>query len=147
MAWVTPTAADLRAAMTAAEVSELGSLSKAQGQADVVTAILAVVVDLVRGYVRAYRPNLAGPEGTIPAQLLAPAMDIAVVRLIERAGEEPSQARARALEQAMKLLADVAAGRFVVETGAEAAALPIASASPSVSTTTRDNFRANYDGL
>jgi len=72
-------------------------------------------VDLVRGYVGAYKPNTLGLPGTIPQKLLAPALDLVAVRLPQRVGVSPKDVRQAAAIQAVRLLEQVAAGTFNIE--------------------------------
>jgi hypothetical protein len=97
------------------ELATYRAAAIASGQVDPVAPTLAQVVDLVRGYVGAYRPNTLGPAGTIPQKLLAPAIDLVAVRITQRVGVAPKDVRKAAADQAVRLLEQVASGIFNIE--------------------------------
>jgi hypothetical protein len=107
-------------ALSETELATYRAAALASGQADPLAPTLAQVVDLVRGYVGAYRPNTLGPDGTIPQKLLAPAIDLVAVRLPQRVGVPPKDVRKSAADQAVRLLERVAAGEFNIEEPATA---------------------------
>jgi hypothetical protein len=115
MAWMTPSETDLLTSLSETELATYRAAALASGQADPVAPTLAQVVDLVRGYVGAYRPNTLGAAGTIPQKLLAPAIDLAAVRLPQRVGVPPKDVRKTAADAAVRLLEQVAAGDFNIE--------------------------------
>lgn len=97
------------------ELATYRAAAMASGQADPVAPTLAQVVDMVRGYVGAYRPNTLGAAGTIPQKLLATALDLVAVRLPQRVGVPPKDVRQMAASRALRLLEQVAAGDFNIE--------------------------------
>jgi hypothetical protein len=113
--WIIPVENDLLTSLSETELATYRATALAAGQADPVAPTLAQVVDLVRGYVGAYRPNTLGPDGTIPQKLLAPAIDLVAVRLPQRVGVPPKEVRQLAANQAVRLLERVAAGDFNIE--------------------------------
>lgn len=115
MAWITPAESDVLTVLSETELATYRAAATATGQADPVTPTLAQVVDLVRGYVGAYRPNTLGPAGTIPQKLLATALDLVAVRLPQRIGVSPKDVRQTAAAAAIALLERVAAGQFNIE--------------------------------
>jgi hypothetical protein len=115
MAWIIPSENDLLTSLSETELAAYRAAALASGQADPVAPTLAQVVDLVRGYVGAYRPNTLGEAGTIPQKLLAPAIDLAAVRLPQRVGVPPKDVRKSAADAAVRLLEQVAAGVFNIE--------------------------------
>lgn len=115
MAWILPTESDVLTVLSESELSTYRAAATATGQADPVAPTLAQVVDLVRGYVGAYKPNTLGLPGTIPQKLLAPALDLVAVRLPQRVGVSPKDVRQAAAVQAVRLLEQVAAGTFNIE--------------------------------
>jgi hypothetical protein len=115
MAWIIPTENDLLTSLSETELAAYRAAALAGGQADPVAPTLAQVVDLVRGYVGAYRPNTLGEAGTIPQKLLAPLIDLVAVRLPQRVGVPPKDVRKAAGDQAIRLLEQVAAGVFNIE--------------------------------
>jgi hypothetical protein len=115
MAWITPAESDVLTALSETELAIYRAAATANGQADPLAPTLAQVVDLVRGYVGAYKPNTLGLPGTIPQKLLAPALDLVAVRLPQRVGVPPKEVRKAAADQAVRLLEQVAAGIFNIE--------------------------------
>lgn len=115
MAWITPAESDLLTTFSETELATYRAAATASGQADPVAPTLAQVVDLVRGYVGAYKPNTLGLPGTIPQKLLAPTLDLVAVRLPQRVGVSPKDVRQAAAIQAVRLLEQVAAGTFNIE--------------------------------
>jgi hypothetical protein len=115
MAWITPAESDLLTTFSETELTTYRAAALAGGQTDPVAPTLAQVVDLVRGYVGAYKPNTLGLPGTIPQKLLAPALDLAAVRLPQRVGVPPKEVRQAAANRAVRLLEQVAAGTFNIE--------------------------------
>ena len=115
MAWIIPTENDVLTVLSETELATYRAAALASGQADPVTPTISQVVDLVRGYVGAYRPNALGADGTIPQKLLATALDLIAVRLPQRVGVPPKDVRQRAADQAVRLLEQVANGVFNIE--------------------------------
>jgi hypothetical protein len=115
MAWIIPAESDVLTVFSETELSTYRAAATATGQADPVAPTLAQVVDLVRGYVGAYKPNTLGLPGTIPQKLLAPALDLVAVRLPQRVGVSPKDVRQAAATQAVRLLEQVASGTFNIE--------------------------------
>jgi len=115
MAWITPAESDVLTVLSEAELATYRAAALAGGQADPLAPTLTQVVDLVRGYVGAYKPNTLGLSGTIPQKLLAPALDLVAVRLPQRVGVTPKDVRKTAADQAVRLLEQVASGDFNIE--------------------------------
>lgn len=115
MSWIAPTESDLLTVLSETELATYRAAALAAGQADPVAPTLAQVVDLVRGYVGAWRPNTLGQPGTIPQKLLVPALDLVSVRLPQRVGVPPKEVRQSAANRAIRLLEQVAAGVFNIE--------------------------------
>ncbi len=115
MAWIAPAESDVLTVLSETELATYRAAATATGQADPLTPTLAQVVDLVRGYVGAYRPNTLGPAGMIPQKLLAPALDLVAVRLPQRVGVSPKDVRQAAATAAIRLLEQVANGVFNIE--------------------------------
>src|ERR1700689_2753434 len=104
MAWIIPTENDLLTTLSETELATYRAAATATGQADPVAPTLAQVVDLVRGYVGAYKPNTGGLPGTIPQKLLAPRLDLVAVRFPQRVGLSRKEVRQAAAIQAVRLL-------------------------------------------
>src|ERR1700749_3839015 len=100
MSWIIPIEADVLTVLSETELATYRAAALAAGQADPLAPTLAQVVDLVRGYVGAYRPNTLGEPGTIPQKLLATALDLVAVRLPQRVGVTPKDVRKTAADQA-----------------------------------------------
>jgi hypothetical protein len=132
MAWIIPAESDLLTTFSETELATYRAAALATGQADPVAPTLAQVVDLVRGYVGAYKPNTLGLPGTIPQKLLAPALDLAAVRLPQRVGVPPKEVRQAAANRAIRLLEQVAAGVFNIEEPDAATSETTAAPSPSI---------------
>jgi len=115
MAWITPAESDVLTVLSETELATYRAAATASGQADPVAPTLAQVVDMVRGYVGAYKPNTLGLPGTIPQKLLATALDLMAVRLPQRVGVPPKDVRQMAANRAVRLLEQVAAGTFNIE--------------------------------
>ena len=128
MAWITPTRDDLTATVSAAEIEAFGECADF---ADAVDAILARTVGFVRGFIRAGRTRLAADEGTLPASLLAPAMDYAAFDLLKRFNVPVGEDRRRARTDALALFEKVADRRLAVEPADGAEALDEVPAAPS----------------
>jgi hypothetical protein len=132
MAWIIPAESDLLTTLSETELAAYRAAALASGQADPVAPTLAQVVDLVRGYVGAYKPNTLGLPGTIPQKLLAPALDLAAVRLPQRVGVPPKDVRQQAAGRAVRLLEQVAAGVFNIEEPDTATPETTAAPQPSI---------------
>ncbi|MCK9468148.1 MAG: DUF1320 domain-containing protein [Porticoccaceae bacterium] len=119
VAWISLTPADIDSRLSAAERS---ALARATGDAAelILADVLAGIEATVRGYIRARRDAIMAPSG-IPPSLRDTALDLAVPAYSTRAGGillDPKGARAKARDDALKRLEDVAAGTFRVETPA-----------------------------
>lgn len=117
MSWITLTAEDLKSRLSQAELT---ALARASGDYDEsgMEAVLAQVTGLVRGYVAADARNRLDAAGTIPLALKSAALDLACVDYSARAGgfmSDPKDLRKNAREAAVRLLQDVAAGKFRVD--------------------------------
>jgi hypothetical protein len=115
MAWIIPAESDVLTVLSETELATYRAAATASGQADPVAPTLAQVVDMVRGYVGAYKPNTLGLPGTIPQKLLATALDLVAVRIPQRVGVAPKDVRQMAANRAVRLLEQVAAGTFNIE--------------------------------
>ena len=115
MAWIIPAESDVLTVLSETELATYRAAATASGQADPVAPTLAQVVDMVRGYVGAYKPNTLGLPGTIPQKLLATALDLVAVRIPKRVGVAPKDVRQMAANRAVRLLEQVAAGTFNIE--------------------------------
>src|SRR5476651_2398599 len=147
MAWIAPAEADVLTVLSESELSTYRAAATASGQADPLAPTLAQVVDLVRGYVGAYRPNTLGLAGTIPQKLLAPALDLVAVRLPQRVGVSPKDVRTLAASRAVRLLEQVAAGTFNIEEPDDATNETTSAPRPTVTARHREFSRSTEEGV
>lgn len=147
MAWITITEDDLLTVMNGKELDAYRAAALAEGQPDPVAPTIAQVVDLVRGYVGGCRSNILGEGNTIPSKLLAPALDLIVVRIPQRVGRDPKPGRQAAYDAAVTLLEQVAACKFDVESPATPAAEPSNVPTPQISRPVRHFDRDSQNGL
>ena len=147
MAWIIPVESDVLTAISETELATYRAAATAAGQVDPLAPTLAQVVDLVRGYVGAYKPNTLGLPGTIPQKLLAPALDLVVVRIPQRVGVTPKEVRQAAALNAVQLLEQVAAGTFNIEEPDSPALETTEAPSPSIVGNCRNFTRCSEEGL
>ena len=145
--WIIPAESDLLTIFSSTELSAYRGVATASGQADPVAPTLAQVVDLVRGYVGAYRPNTLGLPGTIPEKLLTATLDLVAVRLPQRVGVAPKEVRQRAGEQALRLLEQVAAGEFNIEEPINPTTETTSAPEPTILANCRLFNRCTEDGI
>lgn len=147
MPWITVTEDDLLTVMNGKELDAYRAAALADGQPDPVAPTISQVVDLVRGYVAACKTNSLGEGNTIPSKLLAPALDLIVVRIPQRVGRDPKQGRKDSAATAITLLEQVAACKFDVESPATPAAESSNVPRPLISRPKRHFDRASQSGL
>jgi hypothetical protein len=147
MAWIAPVEADVLTVLSETELATYRAAATASGQADPLAPTLAQVVDLVRGYVGAYKPNTLGPPGTIPQKLLAPALDLMAVRLPQRVGVSPKDVRQVAAVQAVRLLEQVAAGTFNIEEPDSPTSETTSAPRPTIAANAREFTRCFEEGV
>ena len=147
MAWIVPAESDVLTVLSETELATYRAAATASGQADPLAPTLAQVVDLVRGYVGAYRPNTLGLPGTIPQKLLAPALDLVAVRLPQRVGVAPKDVRQMAASRAVRLLEQVAAGIFNIEEPDTVTSETTSAPRPSVAGHRREFSRRTEEGV
>lgn len=113
--------------------AERAALARATGDRDdaILADVLSQTAAQVRGYIGAHRGTmLASDPLAVPASLRSAALDLAVVAYSVRAAGvllDPKGARAAARDAAIRLLQDVAAGRFAVDPPDDEGASPAAS--------------------
>src|SRR5476651_417239 len=145
MSWIIPAESDVLTVLSETELAAYRAAATASGQADPLTPTLAQVVDLVRGYVGAYKPNTLGLPGTIPQKLLAPALDLVAVRLPQRVGVSPKDVRQAAATQAVRLLEQVAAGTFNIEEPDSPTTETTSAPRPTIAASARDFSRCTEE--
>jgi hypothetical protein len=89
-----------------------------QGDQDPVQDVLNQVTDTVRGYIAGSANNQLGDTNTIPLKLIGPAVALAVMEIMARAGGkilDLGQHRRDSARDAMSTLKDVASDRFKID--------------------------------
>jgi len=115
MSWTTLTADNLKARFSDAELRAFRSAKDDLDDTQLL-GTLGHVTNYVRGFIKA-RGLTLGDAGTIPPELVEPALDIALVRYCNTVGGiliDPKGHRADAARQAETTLRDVARGIFAV---------------------------------
>jgi len=138
MDWITLTESDLLTVVSDAELTAWRQTALAAGQADPVSAVMATVALLVRGY--AAHQVTPGATGTIPDTLTSTALDLVAYRLPLRVGDKPTEARKNAYDAAMELLRSCAKGEFKLAGGGPARAEIVTSSD-------RQTSREKLEGL
>lgn len=137
MGWRKPSTDDLITSLSRSEI-EIFRRSAAEIDDDPVPRLLADTADLVRSYCRSNGNIQLSPEpGTIPASLISPAMDYAVVGLLKRLPLKISEARTNARDVALDVLRDVAAGRLTPESYGAPADAPSGSVAAEIAVSSR----------
>ena len=145
MSWHTPTLADLHGSLSADEIENLGAKGLGDSQDAAAQAIERSVL-LVRGYVR--RAGVAlGAAGTIPPELLGPAMDIAARDFFLRLNLEIREERRDRARAASTILIDMAEGKGIQVLGPDDDAVAAAHPLPSFTARTRTTGRDYEDGI
>jgi len=118
MAWRAILESDLLTRLSGSELSGFRAAAKAPGQIDPMQPIIDQITDLVRGYVAACADNPLGIDGTIPDELMGPAIDLIVPEMSKRCAGlilDPKGLREKAADTAMSILRDVASCDFTIE--------------------------------
>ena len=113
MAWIAVTADNVATRLTDAELTTYTSVSLADG--DPLPGIITQSVDEARGYVGASGKYALGDGQTIPQKLLGAVLALVRYRLIKRLPIPVDAERTREYDDALKLLARVADGKFDIE--------------------------------
>ncbi len=148
--WNTLTEAKFLEHCTGAETTAIKTAALATAQTEPLTAMLAKVVQEVRGYVAAHRQNTLGDGITIPDELEAAACAIARYRALNRLPTKSllTETRVSEYRDALALLRDVAAGKFAIEQPATPSDQVISGPAVEVaSSTTRKATRDKLSGL
>lgn len=108
MPWRKLTEDDLVAALSRDEVEAY----RRDFETDPVPELLRQAAETVRGYVRSNGSVRMDPTPeTLPASLVGPAIDYAVVSVLKRIAIDPNETRTQARADALELFRDIAAGR------------------------------------
>lgn len=124
--WIKPTLADFRAAILEAEMNAYKNVSIADG-IDPVQKAMDDAVTVFRSSLRKTHNKKMGPLGTIPSDLIAPAMHIAVYYFVGgRVGVKVSETRTKLYDNAIRRSERIGDGReaFADEDDAEETAKP-----------------------
>lgn len=117
--WVKPTESDLAANLSQSEIDAYRADGALDGS-DPVAPLLVRTAALVRTWIAAGgRCANMGPEGTIPAGLIIPAMDYAMAKVLNRINVPLSEDRRAALKRAEEIFDKIAAGALAVESYVE----------------------------
>lgn len=146
MAWIQITEADIQTVFSGAEIEAYRSAALAQGQSDPVSATIAQVVDLVRGYIGAAGITL-GASGTIPQKLLSTSLDVFAWRFSSRVGRKAGDSRQTLYQDAIKLLENVAKGQFDIEEPVTTTDETSSRPRPRISGKTLEFDRTSQDGI
>ena len=134
MAWITITEKDVLTVLSGPQLEGVREAALDPIQPDPIAPTVSQVVALVRGYVAGNPANQLGAGETIPAKLMAPALDLIAVRVPQRIGQSPSEGRKDLAKDAIRLLERVSEGKFDIEepadpeAGSGGASVEIASA-------------------
>ena len=148
MAWTSVSATTVKPRLSATELTALQTIDLPSGVTDALTDLVSQVVDEVRGYIRTGGFPL-GASGTLPAGLVAAAIDITRYRLAARFPVKilDTDQRRRAYEDAIKLLDRVSAGKWTPETPATPDTESAAGLSPDLDAPTLSMDRDSQDGI
>jgi hypothetical protein len=145
MSWRIITEADVVTQITGVELDSYREVVLADGQADPVQPFIDGVTATVRGFVTANSKNdLDADTAKIPDRLIDAAVALIVVKIISRAGQEPSDTRKTLASDANRLLRDVASGKFSIEdsvTGVESTGGGVSVVNQRTPRVTRDNMK------
>lgn len=120
MAWLVPSASDLASALSQKEIDAFRSSPGRPGGGDPVRAVLDFAASEARGACRSNgRVRLAAAASSIPASLMRAVVAIAAFDVLKRLPVPVGEDRRIAKDDALKLLADVAAGRITPESDGE----------------------------
>ena len=149
MAWARITEADLLTKISGDELETFRATALGSGQVDPVEPAITTVTNLVRGHVRANPVNTLGAEGTIPKELLGPALDLLVIEIQKRCAGlliDLSDTRKRAADTAMNILSRVASKQFAIE-NPETHETGITKPKPSITQKTTQLSAAQQNGI
>jgi phage gp36-like protein len=148
--WIKPTLADFRAAILEAEMNAYKNVSIAEGIDPVQTA-MDNAVTVFRSSLRKTHNKKMGPLGTIPSDLVAPAMHVAVYYFVGgRVGVKVSETRTKLYDNAIRRSERIGDGReaFADEDDAEETAKPSdAMPKPAIRPKTLTLDRSSQSGL
>ena len=149
MAWTQITETEIRDRLSGPELAAYKSAALAIGQTDPLPGIIAQSVDEVRGYIAAAATVALGDGVTVPSKLVSATVAIVRWRLITRLPLNSAallETRKQEYQDAIRLLEQTAAGKFLVEEPTTAAAEQISVPGPRWSARDRHFTRSTQDG-
>lgn len=149
MPWQTITETEIRDRLSGPELAAYKSAALATGQTDPLPGIIAQTVDEVRGYIAAAATVALGEGTTVPSKLVSATVAIVRWRLLTRLPLNSAallETRRQEYQDALRLLEQTAAGKFLVEEPTTAAAEQIALPRPLWSARPRRFTRSTQDG-
>lgn len=150
MPWQTISETDIRDRLSGPELAAYKSAALATGQTDPLPGLIAQTVDEVRGYIAAAGSVALGEGTTVPSKLVSAACAIVRWRLITRlplSSAAMLETRKQEYQDALRLLEQVAAGKFLVEEPTTAAAEQVSTPMPRWSARSRQFTRSTQDGV
>jgi hypothetical protein len=150
MSWITLTENDVITKLSGPEIAAMKTAALQAAQSNPLTEVIAQVVKEIRGYVAACASNVLGSGETIPDELAGTAISRIRFELATRlpVASLLTQPRTDANNQALTLLRDVAACRFMVIAPADAAADQVGGSGVEVASgNTRRATRTKLDRL
>lgn len=117
MAWRAILDSDLKTRLSGSELQGFRAAALGTAQIDPVQPIIEQITDLIRGYVAACADNILGATGTIPDELMGPAIDLIVPEMSKRCAGvilDPKGLREKAADTALSILRDVASCDFTI---------------------------------
>lgn len=116
--WQTVTEADVLTKISGDELTNFRAAALAPAQVDPLAEVIENAVRMVRSYVVACRNNRLNAGSTVPHALVGVTVDLVVPQMMTRAAGiilDPDGVRRKAADEAMRILRDCAACRFMVE--------------------------------
>ena len=149
MPWQTITEDDVRARLSGPELAAYKTAALATSQTDPLPEVISQTVAEVRGYIAACERNTLEEGETVPSKLVSATVAIIRYRLITRLPLNAAsllETRRDEYKDAVALLKEVAACRFLVEESVNPAAEAPASPRPRYCAREREFTRRHQDG-
>lgn len=147
MSWNAITEDDVLTVLAGPELEAIRAAALKAGQADPLQPTVDDVTDMVRGYVAGCASNQLGPDGTIPAKLVRPALNIIAVDIPNRVRQSIPDARKEARKEAIRLLEQVANCKFHIEAPVTVSEEDTGRPKPTIKSRTSVYGRTAQDGI
>jgi len=147
MSWNAITEDDVLTVLAGPELEAIRAAALKAGQVDPLQPTIDDVTDMVRGYVAGCATNQLGPDGTIPAKLMRPALNILAVDMPNRVRQSIPDARKEARKEAIRILEQVANCKFHIEAPATPSEEATGHIKPTITARTSAYGRTAQDGL